>query len=400
MLDLKLFDRFVKAGGDLRADHGEPVWPYQKNLICLVALQPSPLALFKLVEASAAQTAQNDPWDFDTMVRGAGMGGSRFRMLPHAQRTFSKYPGYIVACLMYSTALLLQIPQRLTPLMCAVRSRNHANVLLLLHLRGCGIIKFSPDAVNSNGDTAAQMSHDPRITDIVLSVQALDGAVIETREQRAALVRDAHENGLTRLLMTRILAEARRQVAAATVLLAATQKTPRSEDAREAVSSAIIEALDQIGPNEKAVEAFMFEGRQKGVSFVRLLLKFKLSEVPGHPSTQNAVTTEWFISGIDFSSLNAAQQPSLPFLILLLCPFGFCPANFPVWYVTLMSRVRPEVDLMRSLLVACLCARTRRCVCRTVPYHSLAISCNFWAKARHAAEARSFELPPFYVSFR
>ena len=115
--------------------------------------------------------------------------------------------------------------------MCAVASRRHFNVLLLLLLRERGLIQFNLDAVNTRGQTAAQMSKDPETTDVLMLVQALDGADMRG-EQRAALLSDGRASGFTKHLMIRILVGAENQAEAVAALLKAAKKTARWNDAQ------------------------------------------------------------------------------------------------------------------------------------------------------------------------
>ena len=250
--------------------------------------------------------------------------------------------------------------------MAAVHSRRHSNVLLLLYMRELGHTNFRLDAVNSIGDSAAQMSTDPRCGDVILLMQTLDGAGIEA-ERRAALLRKGQTEGFSPTLMLTILVEAESQVTATTALLSAAQNTHRFQDAQATVSAVMIDVLDQIGPDHPALGAYMVSGQQEGVSFVRLLLKFELKEVLGHQAIQNAVLTEYFVGGIDLTSFNTAPIPNLWFFFYLISAFGLCPTSGPLW---------------------------------TLAYHLIAITCNFIPFAHRVVGAKLLEKAPLFVAFR
>ena len=126
-------------------------------------------------------------WELDTVRRAADYGAG-YGTLPKQERSLAKLPGLIGAYILgFFGRHMLRLPVDLTVLMCAVHSRRHINVLLLLMLRERGLIQFSLDAVNSRNKTAAQMSYDPETTDVLLLVQALDGADVHG-EQRAAFL--------------------------------------------------------------------------------------------------------------------------------------------------------------------------------------------------------------------
>ena len=161
---------------------------------------------------------------------------------------------------------------------------------LLLLLREHGLVKFSLDAVNSRGETAAQMSKDPETTDVLMLVRALDGADMRG-EQRAAFLSDGRASGFTQYLMIRILVGAENQANAVAALLKAAKKTARWDDARAAASEVMIGTFDQIGADGAAVEAYLHAGMlveqkkrsQKSSSFRRKTTRRASARRQGRP---------------------------------------------------------------------------------------------------------------------
>ena len=255
LLQFSLVDRFVEAGGDLRAEHhSQPIWPYKTSALCVAARQPSPLALLKLLQVHGDQGA----WDLDTMRRSAEWG-SRFEDIPQAKHTLLKRLGAWVAKIFQLVARVLGFPVSFTPLMCAVHSGRHHSVLLFLLMREHDLVRFDINAVNSNGRTAAQMSTQRRTADILLLIHALDLAGISDPDTRAALAREARGKcGFSKQMMLEIIMNSSTPMAAGFGLLEAAQNTLLMKDAQAAVSELLTTVLDVIAPEPEAVEALVF----------------------------------------------------------------------------------------------------------------------------------------------